>query len=151
MLRAEGFGARSFALALLAGAVVWWVKRPPASRPAQESLLPAPTSPPGTPGEIPDTRFTDITAESGITFVHFNGAYGDKLLPETMGGGVAFFDLDNDGDQDLLFINATGWPWKTPAGPKLPTMALYRNDGQGRFEDVTAGSGLPISRFNDRN
>ena len=120
----------AFALALLAGAVVWWVKRPPATCPAQESLLPAPTSPTGTPGEIPDTRFT-----------------GDKLLPETMGGGVAFFDLDNDGDQDLLFINATGWPWKTTAGPKLPTMALYRNDGQGRFEDVTAGSGLEVSLY----
>ena len=55
--------------------------------------------------EIPVARFTDISHEAGITFTHVNGAYGDKLLPETMGGGVAFFDCDNDGCQDLLFIN----------------------------------------------
>jgi len=54
--------------------------------------------------EIPVAKFTDITREAGITFVHNNGAYGDKLLPETMGIGVAFFDYDNDGHQDLLFI-----------------------------------------------
>ena len=47
--------------------------------------------------EIPLAKFTDVTREAGITFVHENGAYGDKLLPETMGGGVAFFDYDNDG------------------------------------------------------
>ncbi len=59
---------------------------------------------------IPAARFTNVTAEAGITFVHNNGAYGDKLLPETMGGGVAFFDFDNNGSQDLLFINSTWWP-----------------------------------------
>ena len=44
--------------------------------------------------------------QAGITFRHANAATGDKLLPETMGGGCAFFDFDNDGDQDLLFVNA---------------------------------------------
>jgi len=62
---------------------------------------------------IPRLPFTDITLEAGIDFVHVNGAYGDKLLPETMGGGCAFFDFDNDGDQDLLFVNASAWPWHT--------------------------------------
>src|SRR5687768_10698403 len=60
-------------------------------------------------------KFTDITSTAGITFVHNNGAYGDKLLPETMGGGVAFFDCDNDGDADLLFINSTYWPDRVPS------------------------------------
>jgi hypothetical protein len=63
-------------------------------------------------------KFTDITREAGITFVHNNGAYGDKLLPETMGGGVAFFDYDNDGHQDLLFINSTYWPGHIPEGKR---------------------------------
>ncbi len=64
-----------------------------------------------------------------------------------MGGGVAFFDFDADGDQDLLFVNSTDWPGRTAAGKKAPTSALYRNDGSGRFEDVTAGSGLDVSLY----
>ena len=92
-------------------------------------------------------KFKDVTREAGINFFHYSGAYGDKLLPETMGGGVAFFDFDNDGDADLLFINGTDWPWATKKAAKPPTMALYRNDGKGRFEDATAGSGLDVSFF----
>jgi hypothetical protein len=95
----------------------------------------------------PTVRFTDITAQSGIDYVHINGAYGDKLLPETMGGGVAFLDYDNDGDQDLLFINSNYWPEHVPQNAARPTMVLYRNDGTGRFEDVTGGSGLDVSFY----
>jgi hypothetical protein len=97
--------------------------------------------------EIPSATFKDITQEAGIAFVHENGAYGDKLLPETMAGGVAFFDYDNDGHQDLLFINSTYWPGHIPDGKKPPTMALYHNDGHGHFTDVTAGSGLDVSLY----
>ena len=61
-----------------------------------------------------------------------------------MGGGVAFFDYDNDGNQDLLFINSTEWPWHTSEGKPRPTMALYHNDGSGHFTDVTKGSGLDV-------
>ena len=92
-------------------------------------------------------RFTDVTTAAGIDFVHYNGAYGDKLLPETMGGGVAFFDFDSDGDQDLLFINGTDWPWKGSTGQRLSTMALYRNDGKGHFQNITAGSGFDVSFY----
>ena len=97
--------------------------------------------------EIPVAKFTDITASAGIKFVHHNGAFGDKLLPETMGGGVAFFDYDNDGHPDLLFVNSSHWPGHLPPGKMAPTMALYRNDGKGHFEDVTAGSGLDVSFY----
>lgn len=96
---------------------------------------------------IPEVRFTDLTAAAGITFVHTNGAYGEKLLPETMGGGVAFFDYDGDGDQDLLFVNSGHWPWRPPAGPVPRVLWLYRNDGTGRFTDVSEGSGLEAALY----
>ncbi len=95
----------------------------------------------------PQVQFSDITAATGIDFVHINGAYGDKLLPETMGGGVAFLDYDSDGDQDLLLVNSSYWPDHIPEGEALPTMVLYQNDGQGRFENVTTGSGLEVSLY----
>lgn len=139
-------------LAALAGGTVWYVNRKPASKPHQVTPLSAPVAPEGAPKEIPAVKFKDITAEAGITFVHNNGAEGEKLLPETMGGGVAFFDFDDDGAQDLLFINSTSWPRAAGAperagGRKPGTMALYRNDGKGRFTDVTAGSGLDVSFY----
>jgi hypothetical protein len=91
-------------------------------------------------------RFTEITREAGIDFVHDNGAQGEKLLPETMGGGVAFFDFDGDGDADLLFVNSTWWPWHPSREGKPPTAALYRND-EGRFVNVTTGSGLDVQFY----
>jgi len=100
--------------------------------------------------EIPQVPFKDVTDDAGITFVHENGAYGQKLLPETMGGGCAFFDFDNDGDQDLLFVNSMRWAWDPRGSLKAPaTVALYRNrgNGTGQFEDITAGSGLDISLY----
>jgi len=97
--------------------------------------------------EIPTARFTDITRQAGITFSHVNGAYGDKLLPETMGGGVAFFDFDSDGFPDLLFINSSYWPGHSPDAKAPPMMALYRNDGRGHFVDATVGSGLDVSLY----
>ncbi len=97
--------------------------------------------------DLPVAKFTDITREAGINFMHVTGAYGDKLLPETMGGGVAFLDYDNDGAQDLLFINSCYWPGHIPEGKQQPTLALYRNNGRGRFTDVTKGSGLDVSCY----
>jgi enediyne biosynthesis protein E4 len=98
--------------------------------------------------EAPNVRFTDVTKESGIDFIHFNGATGKKLLPETMGGGVAAFDFNNDGHQDLFFTNGRPWEWdegKPEAPTKKPTQKLYQNDGKGKFTDVTAAAGLDVS------
>lgn len=95
---------------------------------------------------IPAMRYTDITSQSGITFQHVNGAAGRKLLPETMGGGVAFFDYDNDGDEDLLFVNSTYWP-EEAADQDAPTTTLYQNDGQGNFTDVTKEAGLDLTCY----
>lgn len=98
--------------------------------------------------DIPRVPFSDITDEAGIDFVHENGAYGDKLLPETMGGGCAFLDVDSDGDQDLLLVNSRRWDWDTRPKPKQPAhMALYENDGSGHFSNVTAQWGLDVSLY----
>src|SRR5258706_7219105 len=93
--------------------------------------------------EIPVVKFTDITTQAGISFTHNNGATGDKLLPETMGGGVAFLDFDNDGAPDLLFINSADWP----SNKQSAMMALFHNNGHGKFADVTTGSGLDVSFY----
>ena len=98
---------------------------------------------------VPQVKFIDITTAAGISFEHNNGATGDKLLPESMGSGVAFFDFDDDGDQDLLFTNGVWWPWDVKKRPELKptTAALYRNNGKGQFEDVTDGSGLDVAFY----
>ena len=88
--------------------------------------------------------FTDVTARAGIKFVHTSGAFGKKYLPETIGSGVVFFDADGDSWQDLLFVNSSRWPGR--AGAKT-TPALYRNNGDGTFADVTRGSGLDVEVY----
>jgi len=134
-------------IAVLFGGTVLLLKRKPAPPPPQITEYNAPVSPDRPQTEMPVMKFIDITKEAGITFVHNNGAYGEKLLPETMGGGVAFFDYDNDGHQDLLLINSTYWPWHIPEGKQPTTMTLYRNDGRGHFTDATKGSGLDVSFY----
>lgn len=130
------------------GVGAWLVlRKKPEAKLTQVTKLSAPVGANRAAAEIPTAKFTDATAASGIQFVHYSGAYGDKLLPETMGGGVAFLDYDNDNDADLLFINGADWPWSPKKAPKPPTMALYRNDGKGHFDDVTTGSGLDVSFF----
>ncbi|HLU47540.1 MAG TPA: VCBS repeat-containing protein, partial [Planctomycetota bacterium] len=128
-------------------ALIVWAISP---REAPVIVEEAPTSLPRfqeRPVEPPELPFRDITEEAGITFVHENGARGRKLLPETMGGGCAFLDYDGDGDQDLLFVNSTTWPGDAPDPARSRTLALYRNDGSGRFEDVTSDAGLAAAFF----
>ena len=93
--------------------------------------------------------FVDITRQAGIAFEHENGAEGQKLLPETMGGGVAFFDFDRDGRPDLLFVDSRPWPWSARQGGRTPRarLVLYRNAGDGRFVDATEAAGLTVDLY----
>jgi hypothetical protein len=84
-------------------------------------------------------QFTDVTAQAGIRFKHNSGAFGKKYLPETMGSGVCFLDYDNDGWQDILFVNSMDWP-EHKNGKSFP--ALYHNNHDGTFSDVTRAAGL---------
>ena len=83
--------------------------------------------------------FRDVTQQAGIHFVHNNGAFGKKWLPETLGPGVAFIDYDNDGWPDIFLANGMDWPGH---GNKRSTPKLYHNNHDGTFTDVTHKAGL---------
>lgn len=89
-------------------------------------------------------RFTDVTAQAGIHFRHNSGAFGKKYLPETMGSGVCAIDYDNDGWQDILFINSMDWPGH---GSSKSFPALYHNNKDGTFTDVTRQAGLAVEMY----
>lgn len=130
------------------GAAVVYQRTRPAPLPIiKETKLSLPEVRERSTVQLPQITWTDVTQSAGLLFVHQNGADGDKLLPETMGGGCAFFDYDNDGDQDILLVNSKSWPWDTRPVQTPATMGLFRNDGTGRFSDVTSGSGLDISLY----
>ena len=89
-------------------------------------------------------HFTDVTNSAGIHFKHNNGAYGGKLLPETLGSGCAFLDYDADGWQDILLVNSMDWP---NHARQRSTLKLYRNNRNGTFTDVTRAAGLDIEMY----
>jgi len=98
-------------------------------------------------GASPETssiQFRDITEQAGIHFVHNNGAFGKKYLPETMGPGVAFIDYDNDGWPDIFLVNGMDWPGHIR---KHSTPKLYHNNHDGTFTDVTHKGGLAIEVY----
>jgi len=125
----------------------WALLNRPEPPPPEREIEAAPPQEVSAPAEAPALPFTDRTRAAGIDFVHFSGAYGDKLLPETMGGGVAFFDFDRDGDPDLLFVNSAPWPDAPQPAGRRPTLRLYANDGQGEFVDVTEAAGLDVTLY----
>ena len=92
----------------------------------------------------PGFRFTDVTSAAGIHFQHNSGAYGGKLLPETLGSGCAFLDYDADGWQDILLVNGMDWPGHKK---QRSTLQLYRNNRDGTFTDVTRRAGLDVELY----
>ena len=99
----------------------WWLR---ASRPAEGAIT-----------------FEDVAGRAGIRFVLRNGATGEKHQIETMISGVAVFDYNNDGKPDLYFVNGATVPGLTKTGPEFHN-ALYRNNGDGTFTDVTQQAGV---------
>jgi len=99
----------------------------------------------GSAAEVsPGFRLVDVTSSAGIQFQHNSGAYGGKLLPETLGSGCAFLDYDGDGWQDILLINGMDWPGHER---QTSTLRLYRNNRDGTFADVTRKSGLDVEMY----
>src|SRR5438309_1736291 len=108
--------------------------------------------------QIPSIRFTDVTREVGVNFKQENSATSNKYLIETMGGGVAFLDYDNDGKLDLFVTRYVDWTFKNNryCGEQKPgfraychpdnydgvTNILYHNNGDGTFTDVSAKAGI---------
>jgi len=113
--------ARALPLAIAVCAVAW-MQAPP--RPGS--------------GQAP-TLFRDIARDAGITFQH-HAAPEKKFIVESMSGGVAMFDYDNDGRPDLYFVDSL--TVETMSRPESARSALYRNLGNGKFQDVTDKSGL---------
>lgn len=85
-------------------------------------------------------QLTDVTNQTGIGFQHRDGSCGDYNILETVTAGLALFDYDNDGDEDIYFVS--GGALKGTTYPSPPANALYRNDGNWKFTDVTAESGV---------
>jgi hypothetical protein len=131
---------------LIAAGVYWFTASAPVPELVEQKLV-VPTIRERPAVEIPQVPFTDITAAAGIGFVHENGAAGEKLLPETMGAGCGFVDVDADGDEDIVLVNGCRWPWDEAAQGDTSTAALYLNDGQGNFTNATEGSGLDVTFY----
>ncbi|MDQ2921529.1 MAG: VCBS repeat-containing protein, partial [Acidobacteriota bacterium] len=124
-------------------------KESPSNAPAavQPGEVAATVSPSPSPSPLRPSgpiEFTDVTAQAGINFKHNSGAFGKKYLPETIGAGCAFLDFDNDGWQDILLVNSMDWP-EHKTRKSFP--ALYRNNKDGTFTDVTRQAGLAVEMY----
>ena len=141
MRHAHRLDASGVLLAIItAGAIAACSREVPAPRGESEHA---------TTATLPRLGFEDVTLASGIDFVHDAGVTSAKQLPETMGGGIAVFDADEDGDQDLYFVQSGPLPISGGApdrfvyqkGLKRPTNRLFLNDGRAHFTDGTASAG----------
>ena len=90
-------------------------------------------------------QFVDVTQAAKITFRHNDGSSGEKYYLEPTGAGAAFFDYDNDGDLDIYFVNGANLPGATSEKP--PSNALYRNNSDGTFTDVTDIAGVGDTNY----
>ncbi|CAN5764674.1 CRTAC1 family protein [soil metagenome] len=111
---------------------------------SEVAVTPSPTPSPTPIRPSGPIEFVDVTAQAGIRFKHNSGAFGKKYLPETIGAGCAFLDYDNDGWQDILLVNSMDWP---ESKKRKSFAALYHNNKDGTFTDVTRPAGLAIEMY----
>ncbi len=116
----------------------------PVTNQTAEVATPSPSPSPSPPRPSGPIEFTDVTAQTGINFKHNSGAFGKKYLPETIGSGCAFLDFNSDGWQDILLVNSTDWPENKK---RKTTIALYQNNKDGTFTDVTRQTGLAVEMY----
>jgi hypothetical protein len=138
-----------YCLALLLAVLFSGCKQPTTNAPSplQPGEIAATTSPspsPTQPRPYGPIEFADVTAQAGINFKHNSGAFGKKYLPETIGAGCAFLDYDNDGWQDIFLVNSMDWP-EHKTRKSFP--ALYHNNKDGTFTDVTRLAGLAFEMY----
>jgi hypothetical protein len=133
-----------FLLALLFSACKESTSNAPVTTPPPTNSEPSPSPSPSPPRPSGPIEYADVTGPAGIRFKHNSGAFGNKYLPETIGAGGAFFDYDNDGWQDILLINSMDWPEKKKSR-SFP--ALYKNNKDGTFQDVTRQAGLAVEMY----
>lgn len=117
---------------------------PSSSAPEQAAAAPSPSPSPTPPRPSGPIEFTDVTSEAGIRFKHNSGAAGKKYLPETIGAGGAFLDYNNDGWQDVFLVNSMDWP---ESKKRRSFSALYRNNKDGTFTDVTHQVGIGVEMY----
>ena len=90
-------------------------------------------------GYASDIQFVDVTEQAGIHFEHAGGI-DLRVVPALVGSGAAWCDYDNDGKLDLYIVNST--LVRQTSDAILPKNALYRNNGDGTFTDVTDAAGV---------
>lgn len=129
---------------LLVSACKQGAPTPAASSTEVANQTPSPSATPTPPRPSGPIEFTDISAQAGIHFKHNSGAFGKKYLPETLGTGCAFLDYDNDGWQDIVLVNSMDWPEHKS---KKSFLALYHNNQDGTFTDVTRQAGLAVEMY----
>ena len=146
---ARGSLAAIVALGVI-GSGLWLLLRKPAPERVPDPTPVTPALPRVVEQPLTAVPFTDVAKASGIEFIHTTGATGESLLPETMGGGVGFLDVDGDGDQDLVLIDGCRWngePFASEPEPGHDSVRLWTNDGRGQFREATKGSGLEGPRY----
>jgi hypothetical protein len=137
------FGFLLLSAVALTGAFLWQRGRasPSLARtpPAVETARTGPTDDPADRSGI---RFTELARQAGIDFHHQDGRTPMHYFPEVMGGGAAWIDYDQDGYPDLFLVQGGTFPPDVKAVPKRPSSRLYRNLGDGTFQDVTEAVGI---------
>ena len=96
------------------------------------------------PAETAEIRFREVSGEWGLAFRHHHGGSGELYMVETMGSGVAVFDYDGDGDHDVFFVDSGELPGYE--GEEARSV-LFRNEGGGRFADVTRQAGIEVTVY----